>query len=128
MCIVYMYQCRECGIVKRNYRRWPKFCTNTDCKRLSHPVKWCHNCPCESTECTPLTCGIVEKVGLCPECASKHSNKTSNLTPCQTNMHTETQTKKRRLKTEKQTTPHTLTTAFETPVDEAKEQLPLSNP
>ena len=124
MCIVYMYQCRECGIIKRNYRRWPKFCTNTDCKRLSHPVNWCLNRPCESTHCTPLTCGIVEKVGLCPECAL---DKTSNPTLCQTNMHTETQTKKRRLRTQKQTMSPMLTTAFETTANEDKTSTAASN-
>lgn len=75
-----MYQCRECRTVRRNYRRWPKFCTNADCKRLAHPVVWCNSIPCEGTKCISSICGISQKVhGLCPDCAYKNTKRNYEL-------------------------------------------------
>jgi len=70
MCLVYMYWCPRCSHVKRNYRRWPKFCKKDYCVRLHSKQAWVHEGPCLEKPCQPEDCNIVvrKQQVVCPDC------------------------------------------------------------
>jgi hypothetical protein len=73
MCLVYIYYCPKCGAYKRNYRRWPKFCANTNCIKIHKANFWTLFHPCRDI-CEEKDCSAVfskEKTKICPTC-KKH--------------------------------------------------------
>ena len=74
MCFTYMYHCRQCNNLVRNYRRWPLFCEKLTCDKMRHPIMWTCEIPC--TGCEPVDCGIIvsqTKKELCGPCHLKKS-------------------------------------------------------
>ncbi len=73
MCLVYMYHCRVCNYLFRNYRRWPRFCKKAYCTKLYQKDNWTLSIPCVGAPCTEEECSILvrPKDGLCVNCKWK---------------------------------------------------------
>lgn len=69
MCLVYVYNCRVCYNLFRNYKRWPVFCKKEYCVKLYDDQLWCNEFSCTGKPCHKEVCGIIQQKGrVCINC------------------------------------------------------------